>query len=235
MGIGIFKILIVDDEPNVLSSLRRLFMDEEYEIFTAASAAEGLRILEHEPIEIVISDYRMPDVTGVEFLRDVCRRWPDTVRIVLSGYADVSVIVAAINDGQVFKFIAKPWNNDDLKSSVVRAIERYYYHKNKKILEAEIKRKSMEFSEILNIIPMGVAMVNTEKGGTEFLFCNSKWPGMSTTENGQPALPASVSEFICRRPEAPEEIEIMGTPGRLYGSETENGKAYVLCFYPLEK
>ena len=229
MGAGIFGILIVDDEPNVLSSLRRLFRDEEYAIFTAAGAGEGLRILEHEPVEIVISDYRMPDVNGVEFLSEVCKRWPDTVRIVLSGYADASVIAAAINEGQVFKFVAKPWNNDELKASVVRAIERYYFHKNKKILEAELRRKSMEFREILDAIPMGIATVDVENGRT--VFCNSKWPCM----NGQPSLPAGVRDFIGRRPWTSEEVEIMGSRGRLYCSEMKDGKACVLCFCPLGK
>ena len=107
------RILCVDDEPNVLRALERMFLDEEYEILTAPSALEGLQALERiQPVQIVVSDYRMPAMNGVDFLREVCRRWPDTVRIVLSGYADTAAVVAAINDGEIYKFIPKPWNDD---------------------------------------------------------------------------------------------------------------------------
>src|SRR5208282_108119 len=89
------RILFVDDERNVLRSLERTFLDEDYEILTASSGAEGLSVLKSvSQVQVVISDYRMPEMTGVEFLREVCKGWPDTVRIVLSGYADTASIVS---------------------------------------------------------------------------------------------------------------------------------------------
>ena len=119
------KILCVDDERNVLKSLRRLFMDEDnYEIFVAESGAEGLEVLEEEgDIRMIISDYRMPEMTGVEFLRQANEKWPETVRIVLSGYADTSAVVEAINEGQIYKFIPKPWNDEELLSSISAALQ----------------------------------------------------------------------------------------------------------------
>jgi two-component system, NtrC family, sensor kinase len=145
------KILCVDDEPNVLNALRRLFMDEQYTILTATSAKEGLEQLEHNNVQIVISDYRMPITNGVEFLQEVRERWPDTVRIVLSGYADTASIVSAINEGQIYKFVPKPWNDDDLKVTIANAIERYYLFKKNAELTAELKKLLDEKSRTLEL------------------------------------------------------------------------------------
>ncbi len=143
------RILLVDDERNVLRSLERTFLDEEYEIMTAPSGVEGLAVLESiSPVQVVISDYRMPEMNGVDFLRQVCRKWPDTVRIVLSGYADTASIVSAINDGQIYKFIPKPWNDDELKVTIVNALERYYLNKMNKELSEELRLKNEELERI---------------------------------------------------------------------------------------
>jgi two-component system NtrC family sensor kinase len=124
------KILCVDDEINVLNSLKRLFMDNDYEILTAGSGAEGLDVLRQEAgIQVILSDYRMPEMNGVEFLRAACEIKSDPVRIVLSGYADTATVVAAINEGRIYKFIPKPWNDDDLKLAVEHSLERFYLRK----------------------------------------------------------------------------------------------------------
>jgi two-component system NtrC family sensor kinase len=143
------RILCVDDEPNVLNSLRRLFIDENYTILTAASAQEGLELLAGERVQIVISDYRMPNMNGVEFLSEVRTRWPDTVRIVLSGYADTASIVSAINEGQIYKFVPKPWNDDELKVTVAHAIERYYLFKKNAELTSELVKVNEELKDLL--------------------------------------------------------------------------------------
>jgi two-component system NtrC family sensor kinase len=135
------KILCVDDEQNVLNALKRLFIDNDYSIFTAVSGQEGLNILEQEHAQIIISDYRMPGMNGVEFLKEVCNLRPDTVRIVLSGYADAAAIVSAINEGQIYKFVPKPWNDDELRVTVANAIERYFLYKKNKELGAELQKK----------------------------------------------------------------------------------------------
>ncbi|HXE98377.1 MAG TPA: response regulator [Dongiaceae bacterium] len=131
------RILFVDDERNVLRSLERLFLEEEYEIFTSASGQEGLEIIDQSgPFQLIVSDYRMPSMNGVEFLSEVFRRWPDTERIILSGYADTAAIVAAINEGRIYKFIAKPWNDDDLMQAIREVIDRYKLRaSNRSLLE----------------------------------------------------------------------------------------------------
>jgi len=142
------RILCVDDEPNVLNALKRLFLDEDYTIITASSGPEGISILEKEHVQLVISDYRMPTMSGVEFLKEVYKRWPDTVRIVLSGYADASAIVGAINEGRIYKFIPKPWNDDELKVTISNSLERYFLFKKNTELTAELKKKNDELSTL---------------------------------------------------------------------------------------
>jgi len=144
------RILCVDDEQNVLRSLTRLFLDDPYEILTAPSGAEGLLILNQSgTVPVVISDYRMPGMNGVEFLSDVRKRWPETVRIVLSGYADTGAIVSAINEGQIYRFVAKPWNEDELRVTVANALERYDLGRKNLELTEELRRKNDELT-VLN-------------------------------------------------------------------------------------
>ena len=143
------KILFVDDERNVLKAIERLFIDDDYEILTANSGEEGLSAIESEyPVQLVISDYKMPGMNGVEFLRQVHQRWPDTVRIVFSGYADTVAVVEAINEGQIYKFIPKPWNDDELKITIANSIEWYSLNKKNLELAEELKKKNRELMDL---------------------------------------------------------------------------------------
>jgi two-component system NtrC family sensor kinase len=143
------RILCIDDEQNVLRSLTRLFLDDPYEILTAPSGAEGLLILSQSgTVPVVISDYRMPGMNGVEFLSEVRKRWPETVRIVLSGYADTGAIVSAINEGQIYRFVAKPWNDDELRVTVANALERYELGRKNHELAEELLRKNNELTTL---------------------------------------------------------------------------------------
>jgi HD-like signal output (HDOD) protein len=118
------NILIVDDERGVLSSLRRLFLDEPYEIHFATNGQEGLELLRKISIDLVISDFRMPVMDGVAFLREVRNIDPRAIRVLLSGYADAKVVAAAFAEGCVLQFLPKPWNDDDLRTIVRAALEQ---------------------------------------------------------------------------------------------------------------
>lgn len=144
------KILCVDDERNVLKALRRLFMDEDdYDIMLAESGEEGLEILaEENDIRLVVSDYRMPGMNGVEFLSQVFEKWPDTIRIVLSGYADTAAVVEAINLGQIYKFIPKPWDDDELKAVIADALLHQQLQLQNARLSAELQTKNEQLEEI---------------------------------------------------------------------------------------
>ena len=115
------RILVVDDEAFILNSLNRLLRKHGLEVLTADSGAAGLKILEHEAIDVVISDMRMPEMTGAEFLEQTFSRWPDVKRILLTGYADVNSTIAAVNKGKIWRYIAKPWEDEDLILTVQQA------------------------------------------------------------------------------------------------------------------
>lgn len=141
-------ILFVDDEQNVLRALKRLFIEEDYQLFFAESAQNGLDILEQNPIHLVVADYRMPDLNGVQFLKEVCRLYPQTVRMVLSGFADTKSIVEAINEGEIYKFIPKPWDNDQLKQIIQNAIEHYSLFEENYRLNTIIRQQNKELRKL---------------------------------------------------------------------------------------
>jgi response regulator RpfG family c-di-GMP phosphodiesterase len=116
-------LLFVDDEPSILSSLRRLFRPHGYRILTAESGKLGLETLEKEQVDLVISDMRMPEMDGAHFLEKVRERWPQVVRLLLTGYADVGSTVAAINRGEIYRYISKPWEDNDIVLTVREALE----------------------------------------------------------------------------------------------------------------
>lgn len=118
-------ILLVDDEPNILRALTRMFSEDNYEIFTANSGEEGLELLKKHEIQVVISDQRMPNMLGSDFLSRVNHLYPETVRIILSAYSDFSAIRDAINEGAIYKFVNKPWNERMLRQLVLEAFETY--------------------------------------------------------------------------------------------------------------
>jgi two-component system response regulator HupR/HoxA len=119
-----YPILIVDDEEGIRESLE-LTLSEQYPVFTAANAQEGLAILEREPIALVIADQVLPGMTGVEFLEKVIERRPTAIRMMLTGYADVASIVRAVNEGRIYRYIPKPWEPEELRVNVRRALESY--------------------------------------------------------------------------------------------------------------
>ena len=108
------SVLCVDDEKNILNSLRRLLRQENYNLLTASSGAEGLKLLEESHVQLVISDQRMPEMSGVDFLSQVRVKYPEIIRIILSGYTDVNSITDAINKGHIYKFLLKPWDEQNL-------------------------------------------------------------------------------------------------------------------------
>ena len=119
------NVLFLDDEPNVLNSISRLFVDENYGVALASSTEEAMDILGREKIKVVLSDHRMPDISGIEFLRRVKSRFPDAVRILFTAYADFSAAEHAINTSEVYRFINKPWDSNELKAAVARAIHYF--------------------------------------------------------------------------------------------------------------
>jgi len=111
-------LLLVDDEPNILSALQRLFRRDGYTILACDGPEKALELLQERPVDVILSDQRMPGMSGVEFLRRVKLTHPETVRIVLSGYTDLQFVTDAINEGAIYKFLTKPWDDEQLRAQV---------------------------------------------------------------------------------------------------------------------
>src|SRR5437899_375939 len=116
------RVLFVDDEPRILISLRALFRND-YEVFTADNGTTALSILRERDIDVIVSDQRMPGVTGVDLLREARKVRSRAIRMLLTGYSDLSAIVGSVNDGEVFRFINKPWSNADLRATLHAAVQ----------------------------------------------------------------------------------------------------------------
>ncbi len=117
-----YKILCVDDEPNILSSLRRMLSLEGFQVSTAESGADALTMLAKEPVDVVISDLQMPHMSGTDLLRQIHQQWPKTMRLMLTGASDMSGAIQAINQGEIYRYIAKPWNDEELISTLQSAL-----------------------------------------------------------------------------------------------------------------
>jgi CheY-like chemotaxis protein len=118
-------LLLVDDEPNILAALRRVLRQEGYRILTAENGAHGLELLATHDIQVIVSDQRMPQMTGTEFLFRVKELHPDTVRMVLSGYTELESVTEAVNNGAIYKFLHKPWDDAELREQVRDAFRFY--------------------------------------------------------------------------------------------------------------
>jgi len=141
------SLLFVDDERNILSSLKRLFRSEGYTIHLASSGAEALELLKKEKIDLIISDMRMPEMNGAEFLERVGKKWPRITRILLTGYAEISATIDAINKGHIYKYISKPWEDNDIKLTVKHALEAQQIEKERDRLLILTRQQNEELKE----------------------------------------------------------------------------------------
>lgn len=146
---GNATLLFVDDEVNILSSLKRLFRPGGYRIFTAESGAQGLEILQHEAVDLVVSDMRMPEMNGAQFLEQVNAGWPDTIRILLTGHAEMGATIDAINKGHIYRYISKPWEDNDILLAIRQALHQKKLELANQGLE-ELTRKQNEELKDLN-------------------------------------------------------------------------------------
>jgi signal transduction histidine kinase len=152
-----YSLLIIDDELEITKALARQFRSK-YNVFTATSADEGLAIMEQESVQVVVSDQRMPGMTGVDFFTRIKHKYPDALRLLLTGYTDIEAVINAINEGQVFRYVTKPWNPAELDSIIREAFEKYELITNNKrlinrlneanqTLEAKVKERTKELEK----------------------------------------------------------------------------------------
>ncbi|MCB9363052.1 MAG: response regulator [Flavobacteriales bacterium] len=133
------NVLYVDDEVDNLNAFKAVYR-RDFNVFIVESAAEGRKILENNEIEVILTDQRMPGMTGVEFLESILKEFPESMRILVTGYADITAVIDAINKGQVYRYVSKPWDNKDLKILIEQSAEVYQLRKEKKQLTDDLIR-----------------------------------------------------------------------------------------------
>ncbi len=141
-------ILCVDDEKNILHSIKRLLRKEGYRLLTASNGVEGLKILKENNVHLVLSDQRMPQMSGTDFLAEVKEKYPDAIRIILTGYTEVDSITESINKGNIYKFLLKPWNDQNLKLEIGKALEQYDLIQANKRLHEKVLEQNEELKRI---------------------------------------------------------------------------------------
>lgn len=152
------NLLIIDDEVEITKAITRQFR-RKYNVFSTTSADDGLQIMERENIQVVLSDQRMPGMTGVDFFMRIKDKYPDALKLILTGYTDIEAVIGAINEGQVFRYVKKPWNPDELETIIREAFEKYeLITNNRKLmhslqemnatLEEKVKARTLELERL---------------------------------------------------------------------------------------
>jgi signal transduction histidine kinase len=199
---AIHNLLVIDDEPEIVKALRRQFR-RTYNVFTASSAEEGYNVLGSTTIHAIISDQRMPGMNGAEFFSQVRHEYPDAIRLLLTGYADIQAVIAAINDGNVFRYITKPWDPVELDTIVREAFERHdLMIRNRRLIQqleaanASLEARVQERTQELAAANEQLRMVNVQKDA--FL-------GMAAHDLRGPLTNIQICADLLRRTNIPEQ------------------------------
>ncbi len=167
------KVLFVDDEFNVLNAIKRAIIEESYKPFFAVSAAEALEIMEERDISVIVTDMRMPVMDGLSLLKIIKEKYPRTVRVVLSGFTQLSQMLVTINQGEIFKFITKPWiTEEDFLPVIRQAIEYYNLQLEKDNLSKSLEQRNLAYQKILRAMEQKQAQ---EKEGLHNLHEINEW------------------------------------------------------------
>jgi CheY-like chemotaxis protein len=193
------RILVVDDEEAILETMTFTFEDD-YEVLTSSSARDALALLEREgPVAVVISDQRMPEMTGVEFLARVFALHPTTVRIILTGFADMDAIIRAINDGHVYAYITKPWEPEQLKQVVRRAVEHHALAEENERLVGDLRGANVFLEAVMDELDTGALAIDAGGIVRAANRLARAYLGIGADARGRPlaqALPTAVRDLV---------------------------------------
>ena len=156
-------VMLVDDDERILTALSRLLRNEDYELVTAGSGTDALALMRKQPVDVIVTDQQMPGMTGIELLKRVKAEYPDTIRMVLTGQLDVSVAVAAINEGEVYRFITKPVQGEELKLAIRHALAHHNLLKENKALIREVQKRDGILNELEKEYP-GISSKRVSRG-----------------------------------------------------------------------
>lgn len=143
------SVIFVDDEENVLNALKRTLRKEPYETHFFSAGAEALEFLKTNPVNLIVCDHKMPEITGISLLHQAKEIQPDAVRVILSGYAEIHVVVDAINTGEVYRFLSKPWQDEDLKMNITNCLKQYDLSVANKSLAQELNEKNQQLKTLV--------------------------------------------------------------------------------------
>ncbi len=179
-------VVIVDDEEHVLNALKRLLHDENYTLSTTTRPTDVVDVLARAPISLIISDYEMPDMTGIDLFKTVKKTNPETIRILLTGKADMKATIRAINEGEVFRFITKPWDDDDLKITIRHALMQHdLWSENRRLLSA-VNAQKRALEELEQQYPGITRGPEAKRGASEFFVIDEQ------------ALPETMEELVMK-------------------------------------
>jgi DNA-binding NtrC family response regulator len=162
------RILIVDDEENILKALQRALIDEDYTIETAQNGMEALEILKMYSADVVLSDNMMPGISGLDLLQQIKQLYPNIIGILITGRSDVKITIAAINQGEIFRFLLKPWDDEELKMTLRIAFQYHDLIVENKKLAATVKQQSSLLEEIEKKYPGITKVARAEDGTIQF-------------------------------------------------------------------
>jgi response regulator RpfG family c-di-GMP phosphodiesterase len=185
------KVLYLDDEENNLIAFKALFR-REFDVFTTTSPQEAVAYLNANEVPIILSDQKMPELSGVEFFELTLNDFPNAVRILVTGYADIEAVIDAINRGQVYRYVAKPWNENDLRVCLLNAAERYEMNIHSSDADSKSNKWKHAKSRIQDAIQKVKAVVSSWKGTQEPIPADS----LNEVVNELNALEESVNEVF---------------------------------------
>jgi len=185
------KVLYLDDEENNLIAFKALFR-REFDVFTTTSPQEAVAYLNANEVPIILSDQKMPELSGVEFFELTLNDFPNAVRILVTGYADIEAVIDAINRGQVYRYVAKPWNENDLRVCLLNAAERYEMNTHSSDSDSKTNKWKLAKSRIQDAIHKVKAVVSSWKGSSQPVPADS----LNEVVNELNALEESVNEVF---------------------------------------
>ena len=159
------NVLLVDDEESILKAIKRALRHEVYDVITANCPDDALKILEKGDIDVVLSDLKMPRMSGLSFLKKVKAMYPDIVRVILTGHAELKIAISAINEGEIFRFLTKPWEDDMLKLTIREAIAQRVRLLEKADEEGKDEERRKHYDKLEDICP-GITKIKRDSDGS---------------------------------------------------------------------
>jgi len=213
------RILVVDDEDAILETMTFTFEDD-YEVFTSTDARRGLDIVdENAPIAAILTDQQMPNMSGVEFVTEVRKRHPATVRMILTGFSDMDAIIQAINDGHIYAYVTKPWEPDQLKQLMRQAVEHYHLTVENECLLANLRKANFFLEAVMDHLDTGAIAVDSDgviqavnRPIRDYFGLQGDLRGLSIDEmlasHGLTAVGSAVEKIVCGEAVSYEEVEL---------------------------